>query len=543
MAETVLGHASSRTRALTGSYMPEKDASCRAASREAAKRYGVAFRRASRVVALQTARQRIAAFFAVFEKAALPFRFLATAFLYAAAGVAEGARAVGRGKSFVLERTKTSKKVNHTRLNMALTFIAAGVLIFAASIYRVGLEVILDGESIGYVSSQSIVNNSLSVVSERAEAILGHPYVVSPDIRYRFSIVSKNNLFDSKGVEDSLLNSISDIDRLAVLTVDGVAVAAARHPSELYAAREMILGSDATKRFLQDVRIESQMASVTLIRTPEELTRDLTRLMRDEIRVTVLENQTAFEIAAEHGLSLQALGELNPGTDLEALSAGQSLLVQKAKPYLSVVLTKQLSYQQPVLYETEYTDDPTLWVGTTMLITEGVNGEELVMATSTSVDGYEPTVEVNGSIILTEPVTEVIAVGSRTRDTTGTFIRPSKGRQTSGFGRRKIWGSYSNHFGLDFEGRIGDPVYASDGGVVKYASWKDAYGNCVIIDHGNGYQTVYGHNSKILVEVGQRVGQGEEIAKVGNTGRSTGPHVHFEIVLNGVQKNPANYLD
>ncbi len=540
MAETVLGRVS-RSYALTG--LPEKQASCREASRETAKRYGAACRRAARVVAIQNTRRKFAVFFAALSKAASPFRILAVSVLYIAAAVVQSGRTVGRGKSFRLEKTKAAaKKFNHTRINTALAFLAAGALIFVALIYRVGLEVILDGESIGYVSSQSVVENSLSAVSVKAGEILGRPYAVSPNIRYQFSIVNKNQLFDSEGVEESLLNSISDIDRLCVLTVDGVAVAASRDPSVLNAAREAILGTDSQRVFLQDVRIESQLASVSLIRSADELVQELTGLVRQEVRVTVSGTETVEGIAAEHGLSVEALQELNPGVDLSALYAGQSLLVQKAKPFVSVMATEQLSYEQPVLYETEYKDDPTLWKGTEQVVTEGVNGEELVMATSMSVDGYEPTVEVNGSIILTEPVTEVIAVGTRTREATGTFIRPSSGRQSSGFGRRKIWGSYSNHYGLDFEGRVGDPVFASDGGVVKYASWKADYGYCVIIDHGNGYQTVYGHNSKILVEVGQQVGQGEQIAKVGSTGRSTGPHVHFEVLVNGVQKNPANYL-
>ncbi|MDR1669991.1 MAG: peptidoglycan DD-metalloendopeptidase family protein [Oscillospiraceae bacterium] len=541
MAETVLGRVA-RPYALTG--FPEKQASCREASRVAAKRYGTACRRAARAVAVYDTRRKLAVFLAVLSKAAMPFRLLAVSVLYGLAGIAEGGKTVGHGKSFRLERvTAARKKVNHTRVNIALAFVAAGVLIFVASIYRIGLEVILDGESIGYVSSQSTVENSLSAVSAKAAEILGRPYAVSPNIRYRFSIVNKNQIYDSQGVEESLLNSISDIDRLCVMTVDGVPVAASRDPADLHAAREAILGTNSQKAFIQDVRIESQLASVSLIRSTDELVRNLTRNVREEIRVTVADAQTAEEIAAAHGLSAGALQELNPGADLSALTVGQSLLVQRAKPYLSVVSTEPLSYEQPVVYDTEYKDDPTLWAGMSQLITEGVDGKELVMATSTSVDGYEPTVQVNGSITLTEPVTEVIAVGSRTRDTTGTFIRPSKGRQSSAFGRRKIWGSYSYHYGLDFEGRVGDSVVASDGGVVVYASWKSAYGLCVIIDHENGYKTVYGHNSKITVEVGQRVGQGEEIAKVGNTGRSTGPHVHFEIVVNGVQKNPANYLD
>ncbi|MBQ9926293.1 MAG: M23 family metallopeptidase, partial [Clostridia bacterium] len=83
---------------------------------------------------------------------------------------------------------------------------------------------------------------------------------------------------------------------------------------------------------------------------------------------------------------------------------------------------------------------------------------------------------------------------------------------------------------------------ASDGGRVTYAGWKGNYGYCVFIDHGNGYTTVYAHCSKLLVKVGQSVAKGETIAKVGSTGRSTGPHLHFEIRVNGKHQNPLNYI-
>ncbi|MDR1692538.1 MAG: peptidoglycan DD-metalloendopeptidase family protein [Oscillospiraceae bacterium] len=537
MAETVLGRA--RPYVLTG--FPEKRTS--AASRETAQRYRAACRRAERAVAAQDMRRRFAALSAVLAKAASPFRALASSVLYVTAAVTERARAVGYGKSFHLERVQTAKKnANHARINTTLAFLAAGVLLFVCSIYRVGLEVFLDGESIGYVTSQSVVESSLSAVSVKASAILGRSYIASPDIRYRFSIVKKNQIFDSKGAEESILNNISDIDRLSVLTVDGEVIAATQDPDSITAALNTVLGN-GTNSFLQDVRIESQLNSVSLLRTTDEIVRDLTRLTREEIRVTVRGGETAEEIAAAHGLSLSALQELNRNADLSALTEGQSVLVQKAKPFLSVVSTEPITYEQPVPYETEYTDDPTLWVGSSKVMTEGEDGVELVRATNTSVDGYEPTMAVNGSLLIEEPVTEVIAVGSRTRDATGTFMRPSNGRVSSRFGRRKIWGSYSMHYGLDFEGRLGDSVVASDGGVVTFAGKRAEYGLCVIIDHQNGYQTVYGHNSKIVVEKGQRVGKGEEIAKVGSTGRSTGPHVHFEILVNGVVKNPANYLE
>lgn len=110
---------------------------------------------------------------------------------------------------------------------------------------------------------------------------------------------------------------------------------------------------------------------------------------------------------------------------------------------------------------------------------------------------------------------------------------------SSGFGSR--WGR--THKGIDFAASTGTNIYASAGGTVTFAGWNSGgYGYLVIISHGNGVQTYYAHCSSVLCSVGQQVSQGQLIAKVGSTGRSTGAHLHFEIRLNGVAYNPALYL-
>lgn len=119
-----------------------------------------------------------------------------------------------------------------------------------------------------------------------------------------------------------------------------------------------------------------------------------------------------------------------------------------------------------------------------------------------------------------------------------TWVRPTQGRVTSGFGPR--WGT--EHEGLDIAAGTGTPVRAVTDGVVKKASWYGGYGNAVIIDHGNGLKTLYGHNSKLTVKPGDRVQAGEVIAKMGSTGDSTGPHLHFEVEVNGKKINPQPWL-
>jgi murein DD-endopeptidase MepM/ murein hydrolase activator NlpD len=123
--------------------------------------------------------------------------------------------------------------------------------------------------------------------------------------------------------------------------------------------------------------------------------------------------------------------------------------------------------------------------------------------------------------------------------------RPTPGYITSGFGNRTdpIRGGVGHHMGIDFDANIGDPVHAAAGGVVLFSGVKSGFGNVVEVDHGNGYTTLYGHNSRLLVRAGDIVRAGQTLAKAGSTGRSTGPHVHFEVHVNGRPVNPRKFLD
>lgn len=151
------------------------------------------------------------------------------------------------------------------------------------------------------------------------------------------------------------------------------------------------------------------------------------------------------------------------------------------------------------------------------------------------------------SVTLSEPVTETQARGTIPRPTwfpTGSFRWPCNGTITSYFGRRNtgIRGASTYHEAIDIANSYGTPIYASDGGTVTYSGWRGGYGYLVIIDHGNGYQTYYGHNSSLIVSTGEHVYKGQQIARMGSTGVSSGNHCHFGILINGTFVNPLNYL-
>ncbi|MCM2678787.1 M23 family metallopeptidase [Echinimonas agarilytica] len=118
------------------------------------------------------------------------------------------------------------------------------------------------------------------------------------------------------------------------------------------------------------------------------------------------------------------------------------------------------------------------------------------------------------------------------------------GALSSGFGVRKdpITGRRASHWGVDFAGRTGDDVLVTAAGVVTWAGYHSGYGNMVEVSHGGGYTTRYGHNDKLSVSVGNVVTKGDVIASMGSTGRSTGPHVHYEVLKNGRQVNPSPFI-
>lgn len=174
--------------------------------------------------------------------------------------------------------------------------------------------------------------------------------------------------------------------------------------------------------------------------------------------------------------------------------------------------------------------------GQTKVKTKAKKGVRKVSAMVTYTNGKETNRKIIDQDVTKEAVAKTVLVGTKEPDT---FIKPmSNITVSSNFGSR--WGR--QHQGTDFSTPVGTTVMASRAGKVTYASWMSGYGYCVMIQHEDGFQTRYAHLSSIKVSVGQSVSQGQTIALSGNTGRSTGPHLHFEIIKNGTPVNAMNYL-
>ena len=202
-------------------------------------------------------------------------------------------------------------------------------------------------------------------------------------------------------------------------------------------------------------------------------------------------------------------------------------------------------------FETVCVNVPFLGDGETHTEVEGADGEAVETFETVTVNGVLAKTTVLSDKTVKESVNKEVWQGvSMTLASLMDYPKlelPYHGRISSDYGWRYVFGSLDFHEGVDFIGYdsncYGDEVYASADGVVIEAKYNGGYGNRVVIDHGNGMKTVYAHLSAFLVEKGDVVACGTPVGKIGTTGRVTGPHLHFEINLNGDKPNPADYLD
>lgn len=203
---------------------------------------------------------------------------------------------------------------------------------------------------------------------------------------------------------------------------------------------------------------------------------------------------------------------------------------------INIYVTKREQYTEEYNLDTQYIEETSWYTSEKEVIEEGIAGVHDVTAHVTYLNGAEVNRVIIADNVISQPVARVVKIGTKEQPT---FIKPLRGGSfSSGFGSR--WGR--KHEGVDWSCSIGTTVVASSGGTVTYAGWQNGYGKTIVISHGNGLKTKYAHLNSISVSAGQSVEQGETIGKSGNTGRSTGPHLHFEVLLHGEPVNPMNYL-
>ena len=259
----------------------------------------------------------------------------------------------------------------------------------------------------------------------------------------------------------------------------------------------------------------------------------------------VVAGDTLSEIAIKVNIPMDAIVAMNDSLEDEntMLQIGQELLITVPEPELSVTRVEEEYYEETYDADIQYVENDSWYTNQMVVHQQPSAGFRKVVADVSYVNDKEVGRQILKEEVVQEAVPKIVERGTRIPPT---YIRPiSGGRRSSGFGRRNAptKGASSYHKGVDWATPTGTPVYASCGGTVVKAGWGSGYGYVVYINHEDGRETRDGHLSKVLVSVGQTVKQGDRIALSGNTGVSTGPHLHFEILINGVQVNPESYLD
>lgn len=419
--------------------------------------------------------------------------------------------------------------------------------------YTFGTTVIYEGQVLDTVASELEAKRVTASIADITSETLGKTFTFSDSsIQYTSGLVERSAVVDRAELEEELTDEMGLVTQGYSLYINDELIGSTQYEGALEGLldqlKESYISEDTlTVDFVEDVRIVKGYVPTESIMNLGQIAEILNSTKEGEVTYTVVKGDTWSGIANSHGMTTKELLAINPDFDINRLQIGDELTLSNAVPYLTVMVTERQNYVEDIQYDITYTDDATMYKGDYKVLSKGVYGTADVVADVTYVNGEETERTVISSVTLTEPVTEQRAQGTKARPSwypTGSFRWPTSGRITSYFGYRNtgIRGASTNHRGIDISVSYGTPIYAADGGVVSFSGYKGAMGYVVIIDHQNGFKTYYEHNSSLLVSAGQTVYKGQQIAKAGRSGVTSGVHCHFGIQYNGTYYNPLNYL-
>ena len=464
----------------------------------------------------------------------------------------EKLRRSGRLAAWIESRFDDKKKREHSLIFLGGSCVLAGIILFF-SFFTIGTTVTYDGTVLGAVASKKEAESARKDLEAITAQALGKTYAIDASLlQYDSGWMLRQDLEDKKTYETELSDCIGLVTKAYCLYVNGDRIGTTPYEGaldELLVQLQKAASDEDTIscKFAEDVDIREEYVPTSEVMNLGYIAELLYSTKTAEVTYEVKKGDTWSQIAARNDMTSSELLALNPGYNINKLQIGEVLTLSASVPYLTMTVEKQERYLEDVSYDIEYTDSANLYQGDYKVTSKGEYGKADVMAKATYVNGEETERTILSSVTLKEPVTEYRLRGTKARPTwlpTGSFRWPTSGRITSYFGGRKSPGGIgsTNHKGIDIAVPRGTPIYAADGGTVTYAGWMSGYGYLVEINHGNGYVTRYGHNSSLTVSVGQHVYKGQQVARAGSTGNSTGNHCHFEVRYNGVAKNPLNYL-
>lgn len=295
-------------------------------------------------------------------------------------------------------------------------------------------------------------------------------------------------------------------------------------------------------RLTEKVTFSEAKVNPSNILTVDEAVKLFKKGTLEEKKYVVQSGDVLGTIANNHDLTLEELLDLNRQYHEDSvLKPGDELVVTYHQPLAKVIVEKEVYKEEVVPYEKEVIEDPSMFKGDVKVKQKGKDGMNGVTYKLIEENGTVIEKEELASTVITQPVKEMILKGTKVVPSRGTgeFVWPANGGYiSSGMGHR--WGKM--HKGIDIARPAERTIKAVDNGKVISAGYDGGYGNKVVIDHGNGYRTVYAHLDSISVDTGQTVPRGEKIGIMGSTGDSTGIHLHFEVYKNGKLIDPQDVL-
>lgn len=414
-----------------------------------------------------------------------------------------------------------------------------------ASSYSVGYTVMVDDTVVGTVATKNEYYQVLDQVKTEVKDLSNEEFEVAGEETFSVELVKRDSFTEKEELAENLKSTSEEMVSAYGISYEGTLLAAlvseeeANSVLEQYLAQQTFGNKNITAEFVGSVEVAETLVPQGSVSTQASVLDILSA--GKTIRHTGAEGESIESVAAQYGVTVDAVtceSPLQKTTDV----FGKSLTIYTGEPMFSVKTVEHVNGEVAVAFEIVSEEDATLYTGKTVVDIKGADGIKYVDAYITKIDGVVVEETVLRDEMIKQPITQVQRVGTKAAPAsvgTGEFVMPASGTLTSNFGRR--WGR--SHEGIDVAAKEGTPIYAADNGIVTEAQYKNnGYGNFISIDHGNGYVTYYAHCSALFVSDGDVVAKGDLIGHVGNTGRSTGPHLHFEIRENGTAKNPLSYV-
>jgi len=447
------------------------------------------------------------------------------------------------------------------RRNIILLVVAvAGIgLIAAGGLYRHQVcsepsfyKVLLDGQEIGYVKDKADVLAAYNRLRLPARDGISIDAMEVPELEFEEEVLTpESQPTPSAQLTETIRAGFATVSQGAAILVDGKQVVLVSSEAVAHSIIEEIVdeyearlldgmeGEIEEVKILENVRVESLQAQLDQLVDREEAKKILLRGTTKEVVHEVKRGESLWTIAKANHMTVADVEKANPDVKPKTLQIGQELSLVVPDPYITIQSSHTVTYDRSIRPRTKVEYDSSMWPWQSRVKQAGESGTLRITERIHTENGHEVARETISRETIKDPVLRIVVKGNKVIPDHGTghFMWPVDGSYpiTSGFGWR--WSGWHN--GIDIGAPRGTPVKASDSGVITYAAWSGNYGKLVKIDHGGGKTvTYYAHLSTIDVAVGQQVERGQVIGKVGNTGRSTGPHLHFEIRLDGSPVNP-----